>query len=91
MKKTLAALLALHLGAAVAELDRFGNVMRDDDGGSDRSAGMGLLFVGALVLVTYVGYKILRPRTKMSNEALGNAIWIAALIGAAVLLAAFRR
>ena len=76
--------------SAIAQLDRGGNVIHEDDGGGSGSP-FGLVAMVALAVLTFVLYKIFQAKWPNHSDALNfNLAWVAALVVGSGALAIMR-
>lgn len=74
--------LALCSAPGFAQLDRGGNILREDDGGgySNVSASAIVAYFIFVVVATYIGFKLLEKHTTNSSELNGNIAFFGAII-----------
>lgn len=83
-------LAALTPTSAIAQLDRGGNVIHENDGGGSGSP-FGLVAIVALAVLTFVLYKIFQAKWPNHSDALNfNLAWVVALVVGSGALAIMR-
>ncbi len=92
MSKLLALLAALIAPLALAqEMNRFGTMVQDDDGGGYSNSPEPLLFLLFVIVLTFVLYRVLKAIwPQNSTELNANLAWIAAMMLAFAAVAIMR-